>query len=399
MYDFYANLYNHQANSEPTPFLSSVQVGTISASDNDLLKAPLTKDELGKVLKACGDTAFGPDGIGYKMLKTCWSFYGDLLINSWNYVIGSDILAPSHCESVICLLGKKGKDKRYIGNLRPITLSNCDIKVVTKAITKRCNKILDSVLNPHQTAYISGRIVHDNLRTIGLVKDFCKHHNTDGYLVSLDAKKAFDVVDHNFIDMVLEKFQFCQEFRCIVKILYNSIASRVLVNGHLTDEFPILRSVKQGDALSCVLFILCMEMIIRTIEDNPNISNITIKNTRIPKVFAYADDIAILIANKNSIDFCISEYNKFSNVSGLYLNVDKTEILNLRKYSRDEVVTITYAHPHTVIKLTNEVTICGKAFSFDHKLEIQKNVTKKIDNLHRSKRSLSIFGCNLILKT
>jgi hypothetical protein len=101
-----------------------------------------------------------------------------------------------------------------------------------------------------------------------LVKDLCSSRQIDGYLVSLDAKKAFDSVDHQFIDMVHDKFNFCSEFRNIVKLLYNKITSRVLVDGHLTDKFPILRSVKQGDALSCVLFILCMETIIKSIEIN-----------------------------------------------------------------------------------------------------------------------------------
>ncbi len=300
---------------------------SVSATDNDSLKAPLTKAELGNILKACCDTASGPDGIGYRLLKTCWSFYGDILINSWNYAIDTELLAPSHRDSVICLLGKKGKDKRLIGNLRPITLSNCDIKIITKAITKRCNKILNKVLNPHQTAYVPGRSVHDNLRAIDLKKHACKNLGIEGYLVSLDAKKAFDSVDHLFIDKVLEKYNFCSEFRFTVKILYKSIMSRVLVNGHLMDEFPILRSVKQGDALSCVLFILCMEMIIKTIELNTRVQPIRLPDFRVPKVFAYADDIAILTANKPSITQSILDYSNFSQVSGLYLNIEKLRSL------------------------------------------------------------------------
>lgn len=102
-------------------------------------------------------------------------------------------------ESVICLLEKKGKDKRLIQNLCPISLSNCDIKVITKAITKRTQSFISESLNPHQTAYIKGRQVHDNLRLIDLVKSYCSDHKIDGYLVSLDAKKAFDSVDRSLV--------------------------------------------------------------------------------------------------------------------------------------------------------------------------------------------------------
>jgi hypothetical protein len=320
--------------------------------------------------------------------------------------LNTGMLPLSHRESVICLLGKKGKDKRFISNLRPITLSNCDIKVITKAITKRCNSFLNCILNPHQTAYVPGRIVHDNLRTIDLIKDLCNKKQIDGYLVSLDAKKAFDSVDHKFIDDVLCKFNFCDEFRKTVKILYNNITSRVLVNGHLTDEFPILRSVKQGDALSCVLFILCMETIINAIEGHTYISNITIDQIRIPKVFSYADDIAVLVSNVQSIRNVVDCYGRFSRVSGLYLNVDKTEIINLNKHDSTDRLSISDSNSasSTVIEFSKSITICGRVFSLDHGAEYKSNILSKIDNLQKAlnswnKRSLSIYGRNLIIKT
>jgi hypothetical protein len=401
VHQFYSSLYSYCPNDNPNGFLSSIDFNLVSPEHNDILKNPLTKTELVKILTSCGDTASGPDGIGYKLIKTCWSFYGDVLIDSWNYSITTKILPLSHRESVICLLGKKGKDKRVIGNLRPITLSNCDIKVITKAITKRCNMFLNRILNPHQTAYIPGRIVHDNLRSIDIVKDICLSKQIDGYLVSLDAKKAFDSVDHQFIDKVLEKFNFCNEFRSVVKLLYNQIYSRVLVNGHLTEQFPILRSVKQGDALSCVLFILCMETIIKTIETNTSIKNIQINQLKIPKVFAFADDIAVLVNDINSIQNVIKSYTRFSQVSGLYLNVDKTEVMRLHSSDGPQLIELTDT---TKTSLSNGITICGRLFSCDYRLEYENNVLSKIDKLRKAleswnRRSLSIFGRNLILKT
>ncbi len=404
VHDFYSSLYNNHDNADSSNFLSNLDIKQLTSENNELLKSPLTKDELKVVLKACGDTASGPDGIGYKLIKTCWSFYGDILLNSWNHAISTSMLAPSHRESVICLLGKKGKDKRHIGNLRPITLSNCDIKVITKAITKRCSSMINHILNPLQTAYIPGRIVHDNLRMIDIVKDLCTNNKMEGYLVSLDAKKAFDSVDHRFIDKVLIKFGFCLEFRNIVKLLYNDISSRVLVNGHLTDSFPILRSVKQGDALSCVLFILCMETVTNTIESDKEISNIIINDFKIPKVLSYADDIAVLVPNVQSICRVIDQYNQFSSVSGLYLNVDKTEIMKLHDRSNSNRIQLNSPTGQVTVNFSDCVTICSKTFFLSEEVEYRNNVLAKIGNLEKAlaswnKRSLSIFGRNIILKT
>ncbi len=358
VHSFYADLYAQSLNECPDRYLNSLSFKKISDSDIDCLNKPVTVDELTKVLKSCGDTACGPDGIGYKLLKTCWSFYPKLLLESWRFGIETGTLAPSHRESVICLLKKKGKDPKLIGNLRPITLSNCDIKLISKALTKRCNPILNNILDPHQTAYIPGRIVHDNLRLIDTINGECAKNKAPGLLVSLDAKKAFDSVDHGFIKAVLRKFNFPESFLNLFTVLYNEIHSRVTVNGYFTEPIMIKRSVKQGDALSCVLFILCMETVIKAIQDNSNIKPIMIKGLRIPKVVAYADDIAVLVADSDSIRECIETYNSFSRSSGLYLNVDKTEVLAM--YSTNSTISLP-SHNGTShdVECVNKLTICG----------------------------------------
>ena len=96
--------------------------------------------------------------------------------------------------------------------------------------------------------------------------------NIDGLLVSLDAKKAFDSVGHDYIRACLKKFGL-DRFIKIFDILYNDLRSDIIINGTVKLGYRILRGVKQGDALSCVLFIMCMEPLIRNIKHNENITN------------------------------------------------------------------------------------------------------------------------------
>ena len=79
----------------------------------------------------------------------------------------------------------------------------------------------------------------------------------DALLISLEDKKAFDSVDHGYIEVTLEKYGYGITFNKIFKTLYTGITARVLFNGHLSDIIQILRGVKQGDALSCAIFIIC----------------------------------------------------------------------------------------------------------------------------------------------
>ena len=72
------------------------------------------------------------------------------------------------------LLEKKGKSTEQLNNLRPITLTNCDLKLITKTLANRMSKITNEIIHESQTAYIPGKNVHDNLRIIKLIKQLCK---------------------------------------------------------------------------------------------------------------------------------------------------------------------------------------------------------------------------------
>jgi len=58
---------------------------------------------------------------------------------------------------------------------------------------------------------------------------------------------------------MLELFNFPSEYIHYVKTVYTDLTATVMVNGFTTDIFNIEQSVKQGDALSCALFIIAIE--------------------------------------------------------------------------------------------------------------------------------------------
>jgi hypothetical protein len=159
-------------------------------------------------LKSCKESSPGPDGITYNIYKEFWDIIGVYIVDSWNYSVKTGNLPPSHKESVLTLLPKEGKDLRAIKNWRPITLTNCDAKIITKALAVRMSKVLEDIIDPSQTAYIPGRSVMDNLRSNLFAKRYCAKHKINALLVSLDAKKAFDSVNHEYIRRTLREYGF-----------------------------------------------------------------------------------------------------------------------------------------------------------------------------------------------
>lgn len=85
VFQFYSSLYSkNNSLLEPSLYLQNTQANAI-AVDHTSIYNNFDKTELHKNLKKCGNTASGPDGIGYLLLKTLWSSYSDILMNSWRY--------------------------------------------------------------------------------------------------------------------------------------------------------------------------------------------------------------------------------------------------------------------------------------------------------------------------
>ena len=232
----------------------------------------------------------------------------------------------------------------------------------------------------------------------------CKEGELDYTLTSLDAQKAYDSVSHTYLSSVLKAYNFPLSFINNVNLLHNNLNAIVQINGHLSEPFQIKRGVKQGDALSCALFILAMDPLIRNIENNTLIPPIEICQGCKIKTLAYADDIAVITTNSDeSSQALFGEYNRLTKCSGLTLNADKTEILNMSKHGKNST-KVTYNEKEIVLDHVTKTIICGNYLSLDDNINYEKNIIDKIKKLQSqldrwSKRNLTLNGKMIIIKT
>ena len=97
------------------------------------------------------------------------------------------------------------------------------------------------------------------------------------------------------------------------------------------------------------------------------------------------------------------EYEKLTKRSGLELNADKTEILNLNSKERDRV-QFNYNESSFTIKTVDKIKICGLYYCSNIQEEYQLNVLEKIKKLGLkiklwTNRHLTMEGKVLIVKT
>ena len=132
------------------------------------------------------------------------------------------MLSTSQYQVVITLVEKKGKDKRYLKNWRPISLINVDTKILSKSLALRIKKVLSSLIHSDQTAYVKDKYIGESVRLINDVLEFTDHEKIGAILFLADFKKAFDSIDprririvsHNASDKVIlpRLFQIWRHF-------------------------------------------------------------------------------------------------------------------------------------------------------------------------------------------
>ena len=407
---FYARLYNK---ATPAHLRDRTLVDnffancpTLDGGQKVALGRPLEPGELTEALKTCKESSPGLDGIPYSFYKAFPDVLLKYVLESWEYALRQESLADSHRRSCITLLPKKSKDLSRIGNWRPISLSPCDLKIITKAYANRLKVILPNILSEAQAAYMPGRDINFNNRLLRYARSYSVSQMKDYCVVSLDAQKAFDSVSHEYIVKVLEIYDFPAEFIKVFRTLYSSLTSVVQVNGFLSKEFSITTGVKQGDALSCGLFVLAIDPLLRNLQVNPHIEGLGLPLNPFEvaeiKVLSYADDITIVSKNSN-LQGIFTEYERFSAMSGLVLNADKTEVFNFIQSPRS-MSRIRYCGEHYDVGRVNRIRLCGMWMAQTDEDDYNLNVCDRIESMEEvirswGRRHLTLNGRMILAKT
>lgn len=82
---------------------------------------------------------------------------------------------------------------------RPITLLKVDFKIAAKAIAKRLEPILPSLIHSDQTDFVKGHYAGENIRLINDIMAITIKQILPGLSRSLDFQKAFDSLKLPFI--------------------------------------------------------------------------------------------------------------------------------------------------------------------------------------------------------
>ena len=109
-------------------------------------------------------------------------------------------------------------------------------------------------------------------------------------ILSIDAEKAFDKIQHPFLIKTLQKVGIEGTYRNIIKAIYVKPRANIIPNGEKLKEFPLRSGTRrQGCALSPLLFNIVLEVLAMAIRELKEIKGIQIGKEEV-KLSLFADD-------------------------------------------------------------------------------------------------------------
>jgi len=143
----------------------------------------------------------------------------------------------------------------------------------------------------------------------------------------IDFKKAHDSVRREVLYNILIEFGVPQKLVRLIKMCLIETYSRVRVGKNLSDMFPIRNGLKQGDALSPLLFNSALEYVIKRVQVNQD--GLKLNGTH--QLLIYTDDVNILGGSVDTVKKNAESLVAATKEIGLEVNAHKTKYMTVSR--------------------------------------------------------------------
>ncbi|CAN6700215.1 unnamed protein product [Malus baccata var. baccata] len=266
---------------------------------NAALMAPVLEKEI-KTAALCmgGLKAPGPDGFQWVFYHTFWeNIVGDVNDLVYSMIMGQD--SPRNLNSTHIVLILKVQNPEMVLQFRPIS-----------------------------------RQIQDNIGIAHEVFHFLKTRKAKRRFevgIKLDMHKAYDRVEWDFLDAVMERMGFGSSWRKLIMGCISSMNFAVLLNGQPGEKFAHSRGLRQGDPLSPYLFLLVGEVLSRMIQgavERRQLDGVKLSGAGpvISHIFFADDTLIFLKADKKNCNNLVALLKDYCKASGQAINMQKSSV-------------------------------------------------------------------------
>ena len=102
---------------------------------------------------------------------------------------------------------------------------------------------------------------------INVINHINKLKQKNHILISIDAEKAFNKIQHPFMIKTLQKVGIEGTYVNIIKAIYDKSTANIILNGEKLKPFPLRSGTRQGCPLSPLFFNIILEVLATAVRE------------------------------------------------------------------------------------------------------------------------------------
>ena len=320
-------------------------LGFLDDDGNEQTVPEPTREEVTNAIKSLkNNKSPGPDGIPAELLKNggndLIAFLHEIILEIWR----TEKLPELWMEGALVPLYKKG-DKLACENYRGISLLNAAYKTFARILYNRLVPHAETIIGDYQSGFRPDRSTSDQIHNIRLILQKGREFNIQTHHLFIDFKSAYDKTKRRELLVVMKEVGFEPKLIRLVAATLNGSKICIKLKNDMSNTFEVKDGLKQGDALSTLLFNVALEGAMR----RAGIQSSRTLATSMVQILGFADDLDIVGRRHSSVVDTYASLKAEAERVGLIVNESKTKYM---KTTSDSVPQ----------QQANKVNICGQWF-------------------------------------
>jgi hypothetical protein len=336
--------------------------------------------------------------IPFKKCPILRTFLHKLLVSCWS----QSKIPKSWGQGLTILIYKKGATD-LPESFRPITLQSIPYKILSSILRSRItnflmvNKLVNTTIQKGFWPRSNGVTEHTSMLS-HMLEDAKRHHRSM-VVTLLDLRNAFGEVSHSLIFSALSMHNIPPQIINFISNIYQSASVSISVNNSISSNISVSRGVLQGDPCSPLLFNICFNTLVHTINQEKfkslGLAWGPSSNPCATSWLQFADDSALISHDCRSAQSLVDIAVAWCNWSKMSLRPDKCVSFGMSKikgsYGQFEPKLFIDGSPIPTVKPDTTFKYLGKLFSFQlDNLEVKKQLVAKLKNLLEKISALAI---------